>query len=172
MLISPLKQALHNLKVEMSSFDPSKYTHPSVNRWFKWLAPGLSVKRWLLISATGIIMTILGLAIWFRLKPVYRLLELISDILEAIARIIPNYISGPLALIVGIFLVFWGQTRTVETITDVLVPERDEELVDLLLARRRLNKGPKIVSIGGGTGLSTLLRGLRDYSANIRRSSR
>jgi uncharacterized cofD-like protein len=167
MLISPLKQALHNLKVEMSSFDPSKYTHPSVNRWFKWLAPGLSVKRWLLISATGIIMTILGLAIWFRLKPVYRLLELISDILEAIARIIPNYISGPLALIVGIFLVFWGQTRTVETITDVLVPERDEELVDLLLARRRLNKGPKIVSIGGGTGLSTLLRGLRDYSANI-----
>jgi uncharacterized cofD-like protein len=167
MLISPLKRALRNLKVEIGSFDPSKYAHPTINRWFKWLAPGLSVKRWLLISASGIMLTVLGLAIWFRLKPIYRLLEFISGILEAIARILPNYISGPLALAIGIFLVFWGQSRTVGTITDVLVPDREEELVDLLLARRRLNKGPKVVTVGGGTGLSTLLRGLRDYSAHI-----
>jgi uncharacterized cofD-like protein len=64
-------------------------------------------------------------------------------------------------------LVFWGQTQTFDSITEVLKPENDEELVDLLLAHRRLNRGPKIVAIGGGTGLSTLLRGLRDYSANI-----
>jgi uncharacterized cofD-like protein len=37
----------------------------------------------------------------------------------------------------------------------------------MLLARRRLNRGPKIVVIGGGTGLSTLLRGLKVYSSNI-----
>jgi uncharacterized cofD-like protein len=167
MLISPLKRAIRNLKVEMEHFTPSKYTPQTVNRWFKWLAPGLSVKRWLLISASGILLTVLGLAIWFRLKPIYRLLEFISVILETITRIIPNYISGPLALAAGIFLVFWGQSRTVGAITDVLIPDREEELVDILIARRRLNKGPKIVAIGGGTGLSTLLRGLRDYSANI-----
>lgn len=47
------------------------------------------------------------------------------------------------------------------------MPEGDEELIDVLLTHRRLNRGPKIVAIGGGTGLSTLLRGLKDYSSNI-----
>ena len=41
------------------------------------------------------------------------------------------------------------------------------ELVDLLLDNRRLNRGPRIVTIGGGTGLSNLLRGLKQYSSNI-----
>lgn len=31
----------------------------------------------------------------------------------------------------------------------------------------RLEKGPKIVVIGGGTGLSTMLRGLKEYSSNL-----
>lgn len=62
---------------------------------------------------------------------------------------------------------FWGQSRTVGSISDVFKLDKDKELVDLLLARRRLNRGPKIVVIGGGTGLSTLLRGLKQYSSNI-----
>ena len=64
-------------------------------------------------------------------------------------------------------MLIWGQTRTVGSITQVLRPESDQELVDVLLAHRRLYRGPKIVVIGGGTGLSTLLRGLKTYSANI-----
>jgi uncharacterized cofD-like protein len=71
-------------------------------------------------------------------------------------------------LVIGILLIFWGQTRTLGAITEVLVPEsQDEDLVDILLTHRRLNRGPKIVTIGGGTGLSNLLRGLKDYSSNI-----
>jgi uncharacterized cofD-like protein len=53
------------------------------------------------------------------------------------------------------------------SITGVLRSEGDEELIDVLLNHRRLHRGPKIVAIGGGTGLSTLLRGLKTYSANI-----
>ncbi|HAG83599.1 MAG TPA: hypothetical protein DCL61_21225, partial [Cyanobacteria bacterium UBA12227] len=83
------------------------------------------------------------------------------------ANFVPNYVSGPIAIIVGLILVFWGQTRTLGSITEVLKPEGDEELVDVLLAHRRLYRGPKIVVVGGGTGLSTLLRGLKVYSANI-----
>lgn len=37
----------------------------------------------------------------------------------------------------------------------------------LLREKRMLDKGPKIVAIGGGTGLSTMLRGLKAYSSNI-----
>ena len=139
-----------------------------VNRLFKWLSPGLFVKRWLLISTSGLLLTILGGAIWVKLTPIYRILSVISQFFDFITDIIPNYISGPLVIIVGLILVLWGQSRTVGSITDVLLPERqDEELVDMLLAHRRLNKGPKIVVLGGGTGLSTLLRGLKQYSNNI-----
>lgn len=138
-----------------------------VNRWFKWLSPGLFVKRWLFISVAGLFLTTLGGAIWVKLTPIYRLLELISQILETIAKVIPNYISGPLTLLIGLFLVLWGQSRTVGSITSALRSDQDGELVDMLIAHRRLSKGPKIVVVGGGTGLSNLLRGLKKYSNNI-----
>jgi uncharacterized cofD-like protein len=127
----------------------------------------LFVKRWLLLSAGGVLLTSLGLAIWAKLTPIFYLIDFISQALERIANFIPSYVSGPLAIICGLVLIFWGQTRTVGSITEVLKPDRDKELVDVLMAHRRLNRGPKIVVVGGGTGLSTLLRGLKVYSANI-----
>jgi len=162
MSIGSIKQALNNLRQE-----PRSRTSHRVGQWFKWLAPGLSVKRWLLISATGVVLTSLGLAIWIKLTPIFYAIQLIEGVLGTIATIVPNYISGPLVLLGGLLLIFWGQTRTVGSITEVLRSDGDEELIDVLLAHRRLHRGPKIVAIGGGTGLSTLLRGLKAYSANI-----
>lgn len=136
-------------------------------KWYLWLSPGLFMKRWLLISLTGFFLTGLGIAIWSKLTPVDRFFDLISRALEIITQIVPSYVSGPLAVICGLFLLFWGQSGTVGTLTKVLKPENDQQLLDLLINHRRLNRGPKIVAIGGGTGLSNLLRGLKKYSANI-----
>jgi uncharacterized cofD-like protein len=167
MPISPLQKAIRKLTTEQRKWSTvGQRTPKRVNLWFKWLSPGLFVKRWLLISATGLLLTVLGLAIWVKLTPVDRLLELISQLLESITTHVPNYISGPVALLLGLFLLFWGQSRTVDSISDAF-PDGDQELVDRLLTHRRLHRGPKIVAIGGGTGLSTLLRGLKQYSANI-----
>ena len=166
MLMTPVKQALRNIKAEMQNLTPIA-PNQRVRRLFKWLSPGLSVKRWLLMSSLGVMLTAVGLAIWARLTPIARLLEFISQLLESIANLIPNHISGPLAVILGLILIFWGQSRTLGSITEVLKPESDRQLVDVLIAHRRLHRGPKIVAIGGGTGLSTLLRGLKEYSANI-----
>jgi uncharacterized cofD-like protein len=127
----------------------------------------LLVKRWLLISASGVLLTSLGVAIWAKLTPIFYLLDLTSKVLENIAKFVPNYVSGPIAILFGLILIFWGQTRTVGSITEVLKPEGNKELVDVLMAHRRLNRGPKMVVVGGGTGLSSLLRGLKVYSANI-----
>jgi uncharacterized cofD-like protein len=127
----------------------------------------LLVKRWLLISTLGAFLTGFGVAIWANLTPLHYTIQFTKTILEQITQVVPSHISGPLVLGVGLLLVFWGQSRTVRSITEVLMPEKDEELVDVLLTHRRLHRGPKIVAIGGGTGLSTLLRGLKDYSANI-----
>ncbi|MBD2047576.1 YvcK family protein [Coleofasciculus sp. FACHB-64] len=162
------KQALRTLKQDSHmvwSFKPR--TPQRVNSWFKWLAPGLLVKRWLLISVGGVLLTSLGLAIWVKLTPIFLLIQFIGNILEAITTIIPNYVSGPIAIGLGLFFIFLGQTRSMGAITEVLKPSQDEELIDVLLAHRKLNRGPKIVAIGGGTGLSTLLRGLKEYSAHI-----
>ncbi len=137
------------------------------SRWYHWLSPGLSVKRWQVVSAVGVLLTSLGLAISFKLTPIFYVTRFIGNLLEALARVFPNNVSGPIAMVVGIALIWWGQKRVLGTLTQVLMPEGDAELVDLLRNHQRLNRGPKIVTIGGGTGLSTLLRGLKHYSANI-----
>lgn len=136
-------------------------------RWYKWLAPGLLIKRWLLISAAGFVLFGLGLAIWSKMTPVFYISQFLGTTLETIARTVPNYVSGPVVVLLGLLLLVWGQTRSLGAITEVLMPEGDEELIDRLMNHRRLRRGPKIVALGGGTGLSTLLRGLKAYSANI-----
>lgn len=162
MSIGFLKQALEALRQESRSRTPSR-----VNQWFKWLAPGLSIKRWLFISVVGVVCVGLGLAIWSNLTPIFYISEFIRSSLRALTRLIPSYVSGPIVITMGILLILWGQTRSLNAITEVLMPEGDEELVDRLMTHRRLHRGPKIVALGGGTGLSTLLRGLKTYSANI-----
>jgi uncharacterized cofD-like protein len=157
------KRAINSLQLQSHG-----RTSHRINQWFKWLSPGLAVKRWLFISVGGVVLASLGLAIWVKLTPIFWILEFLTDLLAFFADIFPNYISGPLLLLSGVLLLLWGQYRTVGSITEVLRPEgEEEELIDVLLAHRRLYRGPKIVVIGGGTGLSTLLRGLKTYSANI-----
>jgi uncharacterized cofD-like protein len=162
MTIGLLKQALHVLRHESRSRTSSR-----MSQWFKWLSPGLLVKRWLLISASGVFLTVLGFAIWMKRTPIYHITQFLGEILQTLTDVIPNHVSGPLAIAIGLLLVWWGQTRTLGSITEVLMPGGDEELIDVLLTHRRLHRGPRIVVIGGGTGLSTLLRGLKQYSANI-----
>lgn len=168
MSIGLIKQAFYTIRQESRLLAPERMRPPTrINQWFKWLAPGLFVKRWLLMSATGVFLIMLGLAIWMKRTPVFYIKQLISQTLQTLTDIMPSYVSGPLALCLGLALVWLGQSRTLGAITEVLMPDRDEELVDVLLNHRRLNRGPRIVVVGGGTGLSTLLRGLKRYSANM-----
>ncbi len=157
-----MKQTIRDLKRVSRSRTPYR-----AKQWFKWLSPGLSLKRWLVVSATGMVLALLGIAIWTKLTPVYYLLQFVETALTTIATRVPNYISGPLVVITGLLLLLWGQTRTMGSIHDALKPEDNGELIDALMKRRRLHRGPKIVALGGGTGLSTLLRGIKTYSANI-----
>ena len=157
------KQAISDLKSDSSQ----RRLPDQLKTLFKWLAPGLSVKRWLLMSALGVLLIGLGFAILVGLSPIYRVIQFFTETLRQIAQIFPYYISGPLVIGIGFLLVWWGQKQTFGSITEVLMPDEKDDLVDRLLVRRRLNRGPKIVAIGGGTGLSTLLRGLKEYSAHI-----
>ncbi|MEN9214950.1 MAG: YvcK family protein, partial [Gloeomargarita sp. DG_1_6_bins_138] len=144
-----------------------KSAPPRLRQWLKWLKPGLLVKRWLLVTFMGTVLVVLGLSIFLRLTPVNSFLQLIESILRGLATVIPSYISGPVAILTGIGLIIWSQTRSVGSLSEALRPEGEQALVDVLIAQRQRNRGPKIVALGGGTGLSRLLRGLKAYSSNI-----
>ncbi len=106
--------------------------------------------------------------VWLKLTPVFYTVRFVGNVLNLITRLLPNYVSGPIAVLGGLLFIIWGQTRTLRMVTEVLLPANGEDtLWDAIAAHRRLNRGPRIVVIGGGTGLSTLLRGLKHYSANI-----
>ncbi|MEI6828761.1 MAG: gluconeogenesis factor YvcK family protein [Synechococcaceae cyanobacterium ELA445] len=136
-------------------------------RAVRWLQPGLVVKRWMLTSGLGLLVALLGAAVWADLKPIYWFLESINWVLKNITTVMPRAFTGPLVLVIGGALIWLGQSRSFGSIQQALAPEKDTVLVDALLAQRKLNRGPAIVAIGGGTGLSTLLSGLKRYSSNL-----
>jgi uncharacterized cofD-like protein len=136
-------------------------------RAMSWLQPGLVVKRWLLTSGIGLVLALLGAAVWADLQPIYWMLWAIQEALGWITRVLPGAFTGPLVLLLGVGLLLWGQSQSFGSIQQALAPEKDTVLVDALRAKSRLNRGPSIVAIGGGTGLSTLLSGLKRYSSHI-----
>ncbi|QEY33462.1 YvcK family protein [Synechococcus sp. RSCCF101] len=136
-------------------------------RAVRWLQPGLVVKRWLVTSGLGLVVALLGAAIWADFKPVYWTLETVEWLLQTLTSAMPRQVTGPAILLLGVGLVIWGQSRSFGSIQRALAPEKDTSLLDALRAQNRLDRGPAIVAIGGGTGLSTLLSGLKRYSSRI-----
>jgi hypothetical protein len=136
-------------------------------RILSWLLPGLVIKRWMITSAIGFLTTLLGLAIWTNLKPLYWLIEIFFWLMTGLTSVLPVSLLGPFICLVGLLLIGIGQNRSINSIQKALVPEKNTFLVDALRVKSKLNRGPNIVAIGGGTGLSTLLKGLKNYSSNI-----
>ncbi len=145
----------------------SKNIKGNKGSWFKWLQPGLLVKRWLFLSFVGGILIVLGLAISIKLTPVLFISRLLNNLTESLVTLLPSHISGPLAIVIGLALLWLGHKQVLGSITQVLMPDDDQKLVDKLITHHKLHRGAKLVAIGGGTGLSNLLRGLKKYSANI-----
>ncbi len=121
----------------------------------------------MLTSGMGLLMALIGAAIWADLKPIYWMIEILVWLLGAITNVLPRSITGPIVLLVGAGLLLWGQSRSFGSIQQALAPDKDTVLVDALMAKSKLKRGPNIVAIGGGTGLSTLLNGLKRYSGRI-----
>jgi uncharacterized cofD-like protein len=133
----------------------------------RWLYPGLKVKRWLLLSFLGIVMALIGL-VWAVNSP--QIYELGIDLRILIWQglgLLPSPLAGMLAIAVGLFLVFFGFQRLVKSVIKAVLPREDQSVIELLYSRRLLQRGPQVVAIGGGTGLSVLLRGLKRYTSNV-----
>lgn len=118
-------------------------------RKLKWLYPGMFIKRWIFLITIGIILVAMGFAM------------VISE------RSPDSKTFAAVIIILGGLIVITGVSRIIKSFVAVFLPQREEELVDRVYEKRILEKGPRIVTIGGGTGLSTLLKGLKEYTSNI-----
>ncbi len=134
-----------------------------------WLRPGIGVKRWLAVAFLGL--TALALAGALALRQLYREVEVEGPVQAAISLVtlqfLPYWIRAAVLLGAGIGLFLYGSYRVIRVLLGPFTESADEPLVDLVYRRRLLARGPRIVAIGGGTGLSTLLRGLKQHTANL-----
>ena len=138
--------------------------------FFKWLYPGMKFKRWLSLFAAGVLLTSIGLTIVFN----YKYIDGFEDFIFKIAySIIGSYnytvinIVGFFISAIGILIMLVAMRMTIRSIITVLLPDNSDKLVDLIYEKRKLDKGPAITVIGGGTGLSVLLRGLKEATNNV-----
>lgn len=136
----------------------------------RWLMPGIGVKRWIVVLFAGLLL--LALAGAHVLRQATRDLEpggLLGAIIDlATLQSLPFALRGLAVGVVGLMLVVAGALGVIRAFTTPLRSgDAHLPLVELIYQKRFLARGPRIVAIGGGTGLSTLLRGLKEHTSNL-----
>ncbi|MEX1254803.1 MAG: gluconeogenesis factor YvcK family protein [Dehalococcoidia bacterium] len=132
----------------------------------KWFYFGMHIKRWLLLLLIGVAVMALGFA--YFLREVYQSYVFPSEVYYLTLQFLPRWVRGAmfLALSIGIIIfAVWQLNRSL--LSAFIQSRRDESLVNIIYNHRYRLRGPKIVAIGGGTGLSTLLRGLKEHTGNL-----
>ena len=121
------------------------------------IKPGIKVKRWLFFGIFGILLIAFG----FTELVTHRVYDLYYKIFYVFLNI------------TGIFVLYISVTESMKSIIALVnrgyikVSFDSKKIESFIEEKRLLIKGPKIVVIGGGTGLSTMLRGLKYYTSNI-----
>lgn len=126
-----------------------------MNGFFKWFRKGAKMKRWMLLILIGVAATCYAVAEIITMKELSIL---------GLLKIIASFVAGFSALVVGIVFI---QKRTLELLVKDSDQREDEHVKSLIFNKKVYNQGPKIVVIGGGSGLNTVLRGLKKYTDNI-----
>lgn len=126
----------------------------------RWLMPGLQVKRWFALIFLGAVCMTLGVLILFDVRPIFYTMSFIQKIARNVST---EWIAFAIVMF-GAGMFFKGWTKTNLSIID---GKDNQSLLEALYRKRKLNRGPKIVAVGGGTGLSMLLKGIKHITNNI-----
>ncbi len=138
---------------------------------FKWLYPGMRVKRWLVLIPVGLAFAIAGVVLLANI----RIVDVLGTVGRESFRLFGLDLTRPtiqlptgIGLIaLGVLLIFVSLRQVVRSITSIVSPKAQGKLADVVFQRRSLSQGQRIVVIGGGTGLATMLRGLKQHTSNI-----
>jgi uncharacterized cofD-like protein len=133
-----------------------------------WLSPGLHIKRWLLLVILG--MAIMGLGIAYLFRQAYLEADFPGITYELTLQFLPRVVRGVLFMSVALAMVIFGLIKLNEQFLRVLVGSRRDEdrgFMSAIYSHYTLRRGPRVVAIGGGTGLSWLLQGLKRHTSNL-----
>ncbi len=151
-----------------SGFTPNGQSDHHPGHFWRWLIPGLGIKRWMLVIMLGI--TLLGLGLAIILLDLYRTDTTNPTVLAILGyaslRILPRLVRILIFAALGIGLVGYGFMRLNRALLSPFV-RPGQAVVDQISNYRRRERGPHVVAIGGGHGLSALLRGLKAHTGNI-----
>lgn len=128
-----------------------------------WLIPGLQVKRWFALILLGAVFITVGMLILLDIKPIYYTMEFIQNLASKVST---EWLAFAFCMF-GAALFFKGWQKTNLSILDLGNDKDNNLILENLYRRRKLNRGPKVVAIGGGTGLSMLLKGIKNITNNI-----
>jgi len=132
----------------------------------RWMYPGMHLKRWLALLLLGVVIVGLGAAIF--LRDLYRATD--ADTIPVVYWVtgawLEPQVRATLVALLGLTLTGIGMWGLMRSVISPFVG-RGNSVMEVLYTKRYLARGPRIVAMGGGTGLSTLLRGIKGYSANI-----
>ena len=126
--------------------------------FFKWFKSSTKIKRWMLLMIVGIILVCYGMA---------KVIVTNELTFGELAKIILTFVFGFTFTIISIICI---QKRTLEMLveeSDTRNLEDKGKMNSLIFNKKVYNQGPKVVVIGGGAGLNTVLRGLKNYTDNI-----
>ncbi len=131
----------------------------------RWLTPGLHVKRWLLLLMVG--MVLISLGVGYLLRNFYQYGKFPAFVGPLTLQFIGRPYRAALFGAVGVFIIGLSLYKVTQSVLGPFMPGRDRALSEIIYNYRFLQKGPRVVALGGGTGLSTLLRGLKKYTGNL-----
>ncbi|MEE8385716.1 MAG: gluconeogenesis factor YvcK family protein [Dehalococcoidia bacterium] len=136
--------------------------------FLKWFYPGMHIKRWLALMIIGVAIMTFGLAYIMR-EAYISGFTFPGFVYYLTFQFIPRYIRGVTFMISAGGLIIYAFFKLNHSIVSAVMPSRNgnESIVNMIYNHRALRRGPKIVAIGGGTGLATLLRGLKSYTTNL-----
>lgn len=129
------------------------------------MLPGL--KRWIVVVLAGIAVIVYGIFLFLGFHPIHVMTIMVKEIMEQAAVLLPFKISGIIVISGGALIVIIAVAKIILSVVGAYLPNDRESIPDVLYRRRHLARGPRIVVIGGGTGLSNLLKGLKTFTNNI-----
>lgn len=143
------------------------------SRLRRMMAPTAGLGKAVGITLLGLICFTIGSALSFK-QAIEPLLDRVAKGASSILAYfvdgdleIPTHFLGGALLVLSMLLIFIGLRAALRDLVETINPGIKSGMVDVYVRRQQLARGPHIVALGGGTGLSTLLRGLKQHSSNI-----
>jgi len=139
---------------------------PSTTSLLRWLTPGLQIKRWLLLLMLSELVLVLGVA--YALKELYQAAHLPGFFYYLTLQFLPYWARAITFSVFGVGLLLVSYLKLTQSILGPFLPGNStSSVLEVIHAYRLRGRGPRVVAIGGGTGLSSLLRGLKTYTSNL-----